>query len=226
MAINFLFLSAMILILGVIVVARQREELIAARDKYAGELRDEQLKATNVEDGMREAIDTMQRYQKEIMRSTDDNLNVSYWIRHDGAPYVFVTTEKGDTQDNFRNDRSSIIGCGFDSPSKVVDWQEKGKTRVFDFAAQEKHGHGCEMDPRVEPIKQIVCSAYQPSGAKASEATVGICVFTASDKHILVGDYQKLLRKRTIEFYEAFHARIENRQVTTLNERRKSTKLN
>jgi len=228
MAINFCLLALMSLVLGVIVFSRQRDEhareMQPEKDRQAAQLRIEQLKAEAVDDGMREARSTLAQYEKEILGVTDENLNISYWFRHNGDPYVFVTTEKASTKNSFCNNKSSLIGCGFVEPwGRLVEWQGGGKTKVFEFSGREIHGHGCEMDPRVEPIKAIVCSAYQPSGVNNPEETVGICIFTGSEsRRLLSGGYKEFLQKRTKSFYEGFKTRIENHLITALADRPKS----
>src|SRR5215213_3512831 len=144
--------------------------------------------------GMYTAMETKEIYEKEITGKIDGDIHVSYWIRIDGKPYVFVTTEAVPTKNYFDNSKKSIIGCGFSAPSKVVQWSTGKQTQVFDFDNNEISDHGCEMDPRVEPITSIVCSSYVPSEASSFESTVGICVFAGGVNSILVEgkDYRKI----------------------------------
>lgn len=173
---------------------------------------------------MSEAMETKELYENVVIKKHDDKLNVSYWFRHDGKPYVFVTTEKEHTKNYFENDKGSLIGCGFVDPSKIVQWDNVDKTRVraFDYGGNEIPDHGCIIDPRVETITSIVCSSYQHSGTSNQEDTVGICIFTGSGKPILVNNHRQFLRDRTIKFYHEFRTLIENNKVTPLADRIKT----
>lgn len=185
--------------------------------------------ATAIE-GMYEVVETKEFFKRNYIKNEDfingedAKLDISYWFRHNGNPYIFVTTEKGDTQKWYENDKSSIIGCGFFDPSKVVeckgDCKNPANTRVYDFDGNEKIDHGCTMRPRDdEPISSIVCVAYQPSGNLSREATVGICAFTGGRKPILIDGYREYLRQRADVFYQRFGKRIADKKVTPLAER-------
>lgn len=78
-------------------------------------------------DGMYEALETKSLYQKEVIMKEDDKLHVSYWFVHNGKPYIFVSTEKNKTTNNYESNSKSIIGCGFGSPNTFTEWQESDK---------------------------------------------------------------------------------------------------
>ena len=170
--------------------------------------------------GIKEATETKESYEEIVLKHNDSELNVSYWIRHDGKPFVFVTTEKGNKKYEFENNSSSIIGCAFSAPSKLVQWNAISNTRVFEFTGnKEIKNHDCVMFPRIEEITNIICSSYKPSGTVNDEETVGICIFTGGKKPINIDKNHVFLRKKTEAFYNNFVPYIKDKTITTLAER-------
>lgn len=169
--------------------------------------------------GISEAAEMRQAYQTDVMKQVDEGLHVSYWFWNssEGKPYAFVTTEKGEKINSFELNEKSLTGCGFLSPNRILEWREGDSTKVYHWNDGEDKQHNCTMDPRVEPIRAIVCSAYQPSGDPAREATVGICVFTESVNVNIFGEdknrYRDFLRTRTEDFQLKFGQRIKDSQV-------------
>lgn len=168
--------------------------------------------------GIKEATETIDLYEGEIIKGKDIGLNVSYWFRKEGKPFVFVTTERGNKWNYFENDKNTIIGCAFSEPSKLSEWVD-GKTRVFEFTGKELPTHGCQMSDRIEVITSIICSSYKPSGSINDEETVGICIFTESGKPINIDQSHTFLKKRTEKFYNDFITNIKNKTITALADR-------
>jgi hypothetical protein len=185
-------------------------------------IQNEKSKYATVSKGMVRAMETKRRYEKEVLKNYNDQLHVSYWFVHNGKPYVFVTTENGDTQNNYDNDKESLIGCGFFEPSKITQW-DGNVTVAFNFWKERIEDHGCRYKPRDdEPIGSIVCASYRPSGSSDPEDTVGICVFsTNKDASVLVGNYLEFVKDEVIKFYEDYHPLIKNNKVTPLEDRKK-----
>jgi hypothetical protein len=192
---------------------------VASPDKPVAEIVSEYDLAIRA---MHDALTTKVNFQKDVLAFFDDSLEVSYFIRYDNKPYVSVTTETERTKNYYEKDKTSIIGCGFLAPGKVVEWKSNDTARVFDFETdKELPDVGCDIKPRSEPIKSIVCSAFLPSETSNPDFTVGICIFTGSNESILVGKYRNFLRDRTREFSNKFHDAIENKMLTPLAERLK-----
>jgi hypothetical protein len=218
----------MIIIVGHLFHSGQKKvhevEVEGIRTKHDKLIKQRIVEYATVLEGMHQALQTKSAFEKTVLSSNDPNLSVSYWFRYEGSPYVFVTTENQPTQDHFPNDNTSLIGCGFVALNKIVS-SDKNGIRAFEFDSDEEDKkHTCEKAPRAEEIKSIVCSAFQSSATSNRDATVGICVFTSSEKSILIPDHRKFLRDETKAFYNRFQKSIEEKTVTALFERTKLEK--
>ena len=182
--------------------------------------------------GQSEVMETKRLFERDILKRSDDQLNVSYWFSHKewfsrkGHPEVFVTTENLDTIKSFKTSNSSIIGCGFSTPNIIVECKEgcnEGlkKADVFDLWGKPRLDIDCYMTPRTEePIYSISCATYKPSGVIDDEYIVGICIFTGTaERSVLEGDYHKFLREKVMGFRENFREKLQDKSVTPLSER-------
>jgi hypothetical protein len=244
MVANIFFLSVMIIHIGYIWVKKHKQDYDASiqsttseyiartQDMYDG-LRIRADAETSIEaiqrlvreyetslKGINKALETKIKYQNAFLSNYDSTLNVSYWFRYQGQPYVFVTTESESTRNSFPNDKTSLIGCGFVDVNRIAAWDEARGTSVFDFESDEPIlGHGCEWMARAEKIRSIACSAFQTSVTQDPKATVGICVFSADKRSILEGAYRDFLRDETRSFYKTFEDSIEKGTIVPLSER-------
>jgi len=128
-------------------------------------------------------------------------LVVSGWISDRGTVYQVNTT--GDHRLNvfFPIGRTSIIGCAFTNPNRVVVRTNEEADIVVSRFNGESDGNsdGCEFELGPQRIHSIVCSSYNPTSDP--EYTVGVCASTTGTQNLTSETSRVLMREMTKNFY-------------------------
>src|SRR5258707_1305982 len=155
---------------------------------------------------------TKEDYEGTITHSSDDKLNVSYWVYYTGTAYPVGTTQGGSSDKKWGPNEPSIIGCAFVQPNRTVQWDDTmARPSVLSL-----NGEPSPDDPKCQYGKQeqqkltsIVCASY----AEDPEYSVGVCVFTENKDNKLSDKPTNFLKKRAREFYQAIFPLISEKKL-------------
>lgn len=177
------------------------------------------------------ALFTERKLRGDMRASADSSFAVSYWYRIDGVPYMLVTTELDPAYEILANDYTTIIGCVFKEPNRLVESKLISNSE-FKTEAYSRYGKtempNCTMGKFDKKfIKHIACVSRN-----ADSATIGICAFTLNanndflsetdslDERVSVGEKtRESLWTAVDDFHKQFLRQIENNRYVSRFER-------
>ena len=175
--------------------------------------------------GMHAAFKTKEHFAT-MARMHGLELNVSYFMRYEERPCVFVTTESIPVKNCFDKEEDSVINYVFNNIGSAAQWNKSnfqksedgdwGKCNVFDKNGSEKDkkDHDCKMQGRNEEIESIVCVSYESSNLNRNN-TVGICLFSVKGMVEFDKIDRGFLKTEAMNFYTDFL----NETLSTLENR-------
>jgi len=154
------------------------------------------------------ALQTKDQFEASVMNVKDEQhkdktLNVSYWINYENILYQLGSTEEHITHMTFPLDKTSIIGCGFSHQNHSVQWDDNiRKILVLSFNDEPTFEDvSCRYAKEEQrSIKSMVCTSFNANGPP--DTTVGICIFTESDRRVSIGNYHRFLRAKVEDFHK------------------------
>lgn len=219
---NIFYIFLMCIYLSVIWLAAKNQQLHLQESQAAAELARQKSRYSISLRGATDAIETSNLYRQFTSLPSDSHLGVSYWFRHNGKPYIFVTTEPIPTTFFFENSQPTIIGCGFVDPNRLADWTDgMPKPTIEDYEGHQILDPRCDMTKvQSAPIKAIVCATFNGTNPPLPDKTVGICVYTPTVGNKLLGNgYRDFLWQRAQKFNKDFIGAIESSDLISLAER-------
>jgi hypothetical protein len=165
------------------------------------------------------ALQTKEEFETTVIgvkdaKYRDAKLNVSYWISHEDTLYQLGNTEDHPVLMKFPLNKKSVIGCGFAHQNHSVEWDNTiGKGVVVSFNENPPfEDPDCRYAPEEQrKLKSIFCASYNANGPP--ETTVGICIFTESDRKIFVNNYHGFIRVKVEEFYKQISPALQNSYI-------------
>jgi hypothetical protein len=160
------------------------------------------------------ALQTKDQFEATVLRARDNKLNVSYWINFEGALYQMGTTEEHATRMTFPLDKKSIIGCAFSHQNHSVQWDNNiGRGVIVSFNEQPPfEDQDCKYAQEEQRrLASIVCTTFNANGPP--DTTVGICVYTESDRKIFENNYHSFLRSKVEDFHKLISPALTKRYV-------------
>ena len=166
---------------------------------------------------------------KKISQDTDIDVEISYWFTYESQPNIFVTTEAQGTNDQFPKDKTSVIGCGFVQPDKIIEWSKNNNegAKVWNYDGSKDTDLKCDMTKLSNsPIDNIVCATYKD--VHYPNDVIGICIFTKADRNYSVEQVQPMfeldthnfLHTKCVKYFSDFKESIIKNDLIPMSKRR------
>ena len=161
---------------------------------------------------------------KGVPVPTENELQVSYWFNFENQARQFASTENRLRYRPFDVNKASAIGNAFLLRNHVtqanIENRQTGKSipiRIWRDSDDELFDPEAFMhEEEYRTIRSIVCGSHTGVPETEVKYTVGICVFTETDKPIFRNEYRRFLREEVRTLYERARPHIEKGELTPL----------
>lgn len=160
---------------------------------------------------------------KNVPIPSDSELQVSYWFNFENEARQFASTEDRPKYMPFGFNKSSAIGTAFVLGNSVTEGDVKNiqsdnriPIRIWKDDVHVDDPEAFLHQESYRTIKSIVCASHTGTPETDRTYTVGVCVFTETDKPIFRNEYRSLLRDAVRKLFQQARPHIERKEITPL----------